>query len=169
MGFATTGWANGAGDLHWQAALKAKAFFASYKLTPTGTGHVRILISNPAASGKTCVFYKLDNYSDAPAALDLTVFANPTAGLPTTLETLRPHIVLASGTAATPVSTLKRDFNTLTAMSGGTTLGIEVSPPGRYNFEHIYIIEQGASFGYDINVTSPGAFNVWVKAYIYEI
>lgn len=147
------------------AVLSGQVFLSGTgELTLSVAGNVRMVLQNPAGSGKQLYVEKLDVFSSAVGFAELLV--NPTAGVPTAV---RPANNVNFGSAAVAVGRVLADTSATTALSGGidsgVSVGVGVNVLTRYELAPI-IVPPGVSLGIQLPFT--GAANASVNIYWLE-
>lgn len=146
-------------------AVSGELFLAgSGELALSVAGNVRLLLENPAASGKTLYVVRLDSFATAASFAELLV--NPTAGLPAA-ERVANNVNLGSAIAA--VGKVFADTSATTALSGGVDTGVSVGVGANVATPHPLpplILPPGSSLGLALPFT--GAANASVNVYWYE-
>lgn len=146
--------------------LSGQLFLAGTgNLTLSVAGNVRMVLQNPAGSGKSLYIVKLDAFATAVGFAELLV--NPTAGVPTAA---RPVNNAMFGALTAAVGLLFADTSAATALSGGVDSGVSVGV-GNNNLTSYplppLVVPPGVSLGLALPFT--GSANATVNLFWYEV
>lgn len=137
-------------------------------MAPTNLlGHLRLLLSNPANSGRIVFLAALVAETNAGTLSWATIRVDPTGGLPTTVIGTPVNLQFGA-TGQTSATNVKADVSG-TAMSGGSVMApVAVLPTARTCFqEAVFSLAPGHSLGMDTAFTLTVGVTVQSQVLLY--